>query len=76
MIAFGTVRRGSMVSSVKVVTASKPRKEYAATAAPPPMATSVESMPVNGAALISPAPPSEANTSARERATKKTMTRI
>ncbi|WP_458779336.1 hypothetical protein [Arthrobacter sp. D3-16] len=33
-MARGTVRRGLMVSSVRVVTASNPRNEYAAMAAP------------------------------------------
>jgi hypothetical protein len=70
------VRRGSRVSSVRVVTASKPRKEYAAMAAPAAIPETVESPFRNGVTekrLPTPEPATRERTASR---TKKTSTRI
>ena len=73
-MARGTVLRGSIVSSVNVVTASKPRNEYAAMAAPAVTPWNVAVEFRNGPAENSPAAPWFATTDPIDRPTNTTMT--
>ncbi len=74
-IARGMTRCGFFVSSVSVVTASKPRNEYAATAAAPMMLENCAFSPTNGEALTSAPAPSARTTLAMLSTTKIAMTR-
>jgi hypothetical protein len=76
MIARGIVRRGYIVSSVSVVTASKPRNEYAAMPAPPAMAAIVVPGFTNGAVLNHPPTPSARKTCRSESTTNAATTSI
>lgn len=73
-MARGIVLRGSIVSSVNVVTASKPRNEYVASAAPPEIVPSVAPEWKNGCELASASP--TCSTCLIESTTKKPITRI
>jgi hypothetical protein len=59
MIARGIVLVGAIVSSVSVVTASKPKKAYAASAAPATTPEKVVAELNHGAELSSGAPPDQ-----------------
>lgn len=69
-IALGMVRRGSTVSSVSVVTASKPRNEYAASAAPAETPPQVVLSLTNGVTLNHAPAPSAASRCRSDSATK------
>ncbi|SFT96168.1 hypothetical protein SAMN04487915_106144 [Arthrobacter sp. ov118] len=76
MIARGMFLRGLVVSSVRVVTASNPRNEYAAIAAPDEMVAKLEVSLKNGCVLARPPAPWVDTTLPMDSATKNTITNI